>query len=85
MNLAIPSTVHRIGRTGRCGKTGIATTFVNKLCGKTCLCMYLRSVNDIIWVYVVLNLLFYVHALSKLHLSLMQYQLDTLTTEFLGP
>ena len=26
--------VHRIGRTGRCGKTGIATTFVNKLCGK---------------------------------------------------
>ena len=27
-------TVHRIGRTGRCGKTGIATTFVNKLCGK---------------------------------------------------
>lgn len=30
-------TVHRIGRTGRCGKTGIATTFVNKLCGKTCM------------------------------------------------
>lgn len=27
--------VHRIGRTGRCGKTGIATTFVNKSCGKT--------------------------------------------------
>ena len=26
--------VHRIGRTGRCGKTGIATTFVNKLCGE---------------------------------------------------
>ena len=26
--------VHRIGRTGRCGKTGIATTFINKLCGK---------------------------------------------------
>ena len=25
--------VHRIGRTGRCGKTGIATTFINKLCG----------------------------------------------------
>ena len=22
--------VHRIGRTGRCGKTGLATTFVNK-------------------------------------------------------
>ena len=22
--------VHRIGRTGRCGKTGIATTFINK-------------------------------------------------------
>ena len=26
--------VHRIGRTGRCGKTGIATTFINKMCGK---------------------------------------------------
>jgi ATP-dependent RNA helicase DDX41 len=23
-------TVHRIGRTGRCGKTGVATTFINK-------------------------------------------------------
>jgi hypothetical protein len=22
--------VHRIGRTGRCGKTGVATTFINK-------------------------------------------------------
>ena len=22
--------VHRIGRTGRCGKTGMATTFINK-------------------------------------------------------
>ena len=22
--------MHRIGRTGRCGKTGIATTFINK-------------------------------------------------------
>ena len=32
-NLAVTA-VHRIGRTGRCGKTGIATTFVNKLCGK---------------------------------------------------
>ena len=26
--------VHRIGRTGRCGKTGIATTFINKGCGR---------------------------------------------------
>lgn len=26
--------VHRIGRTGRSGKTGIATTFINKGCGK---------------------------------------------------
>lgn len=33
-------TVHRIGRTGRCGKTGIATTFVNKLCGKASLSMF---------------------------------------------
>lgn len=32
-NRDILPTVHRIGRTGRCGKTGIATTFVNKLCG----------------------------------------------------
>jgi ATP-dependent RNA helicase DDX41 len=23
--------VHRIGRTGRCGKTGVATTFINKM------------------------------------------------------
>lgn len=22
--------MHRIGRTGRCGKTGVATTFINK-------------------------------------------------------
>ena len=29
----IENYVHRIGRTGRCGKTGIATTFINK--GKT--------------------------------------------------
>lgn len=28
------STVHRIGRTGRSGNTGIATTFINKACGK---------------------------------------------------
>lgn len=27
--------VHRIGRTGRSGKTGIATTFINKGCGKS--------------------------------------------------
>ena len=26
--------VHRIGRTGRCGKTGLATTFINKAVGK---------------------------------------------------
>lgn len=26
--------VHRIGRTGRSGNTGIATTFINKSCGK---------------------------------------------------
>lgn len=26
--------VHRIGRTGRSGKTGIATTFINKGCGE---------------------------------------------------
>ena len=30
----LTSVVHRIGRTGRCGKTGIATTFINKMCGK---------------------------------------------------
>ena len=29
--------VHRIGRTGRCGKTGIATTFINKLVPETTL------------------------------------------------
>jgi hypothetical protein len=26
--------VHRIGRTGRSGNTGIATTFINKACGE---------------------------------------------------
>lgn len=29
--------VHRIGRTGRCGKTGVATTFINKNCDETIL------------------------------------------------
>lgn len=29
--------VHRIGRTGRCGKTGIATTFINKTVQETIL------------------------------------------------
>lgn len=28
----IENYVHRIGRTGRCGKTGVATTFINKVC-----------------------------------------------------
>lgn len=28
------SAVHRIGRTGRSGNTGIATTFINKACGE---------------------------------------------------
>lgn len=27
----------RIGRTGRCGKTGVATTFINKSCEETTL------------------------------------------------
>lgn len=26
----IENYIHRIGRTGRCGKTGVATTFINK-------------------------------------------------------
>lgn len=26
----IESYVHRIGRTGRCGKTGLSTTFINR-------------------------------------------------------
>lgn len=29
------SAVHRIGRTGRSGNTGIATTFINKACGES--------------------------------------------------
>lgn len=35
----IENYVHRIGRTGRCGKTGVATTFINKasvLCDNCC-------------------------------------------------
>ncbi|ETV70332.1 hypothetical protein, variant 2 [Aphanomyces astaci] len=30
MPVEIENYVHRIGRTGRCGKTGVATTFINK-------------------------------------------------------
>ena len=33
----IENYVHRIGRTGRCGKTGVATTFINKNCEETIL------------------------------------------------
>jgi len=33
----IENYVHRIGRTGRCGKTGVATTFINKNCDETVL------------------------------------------------
>lgn len=33
----IENYVHRIGRTGRCGKTGIATTFINKTCDESVL------------------------------------------------
>jgi ATP-dependent RNA helicase DDX41 len=33
----IENYVHRIGRTGRCGKTGVATTFINKSCDETTL------------------------------------------------
>ena len=29
--------VHRIGRTGRCGKTGVATTFINRDCNESIL------------------------------------------------
>ncbi|CAF4875788.1 unnamed protein product, partial [Rotaria magnacalcarata] len=28
----IENYVHRIGRTGRCGRQGLATTFINKTC-----------------------------------------------------
>eukprot|EP00957_Ditylum_brightwellii_P117025 8926267-Ditylum_brightwellii.AAC.1 len=31
----IENYVHRIGRTGQCGKTGVATTFINKSCEET--------------------------------------------------
>jgi ATP-dependent RNA helicase DDX41 len=33
----IENYVHRIGRTGRCGKTGLATTFINKVSAETTL------------------------------------------------
>jgi ATP-dependent RNA helicase DDX41 len=33
----IENYVHRIGRTGRCGKTGVATTFINRACDETTL------------------------------------------------
>ena len=37
----IENYVHRIGRTGRCGKTGIATTFINK--NQVCLAFVLAA------------------------------------------
>ncbi|KAL2921964.1 DEAD-box ATP-dependent RNA helicase 35 [Bienertia sinuspersici] len=37
MPLEIENYVHRIGRTGRCGKTGVATTFINKSQGENTL------------------------------------------------
>ncbi|CAN1322062.1 DEAD-box ATP-dependent RNA helicase 35 [Linum perenne] len=37
MPAEIENYVHRIGRTGRCGKTGIATTFINKTQSETTL------------------------------------------------
>ncbi len=33
----IENYVHRIGRTGRCGKTGVATTFINKMVDESAL------------------------------------------------
>ncbi|XP_009628679.1 DEAD-box ATP-dependent RNA helicase 35-like isoform X1 [Nicotiana tabacum] len=41
MPAEIENYVHRIGRTGRCGKTGIATTFINKNQSETTL-LYLK-------------------------------------------
>lgn len=37
MPTEIENYVHRIGRTGRCGKTGVATTFINKTVEETAL------------------------------------------------
>jgi ATP-dependent RNA helicase DDX41 len=37
MPTEIENYVHRIGRTGRCGKTGVATTYINKSCEETTL------------------------------------------------
>ena len=37
MPAEIENYVHRIGRTGRCGKTGVATTFINKSVDETTL------------------------------------------------
>jgi len=37
MPTEIENYVHRIGRTGRAGKTGVATTFINKSCDETTL------------------------------------------------
>ncbi len=37
MPTEIENYVHRIGRTGRCGKTGVATTFINKTVQETSL------------------------------------------------
>jgi hypothetical protein len=53
MPTEIENYVHRIGRTGRCGKTGVATTFINKQVGlwrfllgvRACVCIAL-SLRD---------------------------------------
>lgn len=47
--------VHRIGRTGRSGNTGIATTFINKSCGKYIVCGHWTSLGDFLYGYGVLQ------------------------------
>jgi superfamily II DNA/RNA helicase len=44
MPAEIENYVHRIGRTGRCGKTGVATTFINKV--SNCQYPYCHSIQQ---------------------------------------
>ena len=82
--------VHRIGRTGRCGKTGIATTFINKMCGKCtsyCLIFCTGLITDgCILLFLEESVLRDLKALlieAKQKVPPFLHQLDSLNTELL--
>ena len=53
----IENYVHRIGRTGRCGKTGVATTFINKNVRPThCILLLTHLRHPIYYCYIPLRI-----------------------------